>query len=307
MYLLGGIVQIVHLFILSIRYAATALSSKVKSSVIPNGFIIIIINVAVLIGGFAIGAVLQKVSVAAVITKSGYKTSGGFFYRINKTKTGSIEAGIVINDYESKKGGNIVIPATFEGLPVVAIIGGNPTPMYEKMAAFSEYGENGFGTKKERKERITSVVIPDTVTIIDDAFRQCTELKQITLPKNLKMISNSAFLGSGLTSIVIPEGVTDIGFGAFARCPNLTSVTLPRSLKRMADGAFGGCTSLVEVKIPSGLTIQYGSHTSKDEGTRIENMGINFVEKKTDTFKGSTKLSDDSRQAIRNTGYEGEF
>ena len=50
-----------------------------------------------------------------------------------------------------------------------------------------------------------------------------------------------------LTGIVIPEGVTRIGFQGFFQCSNLTNLTLPKSLKEIgvpSGQAFGGCSSL---------------------------------------------------------------
>ena len=52
---------------------------------------------------------------------------------------------------------------------------------------------------------------------------------------------------SKLTGIVIPEGVTRIGFQGFFQCSNLTNVTLPKSLKEIgvpSGQAFGGCYGL---------------------------------------------------------------
>lgn len=50
-----------------------------------------------------------------------------------------------------------------------------------------------------------------------------------------------------LTGIVIPEGVTRIGFQGFFQCSNLTNLTLPKSLKEIgvpSGQAFGGCSGL---------------------------------------------------------------
>ena len=50
-----------------------------------------------------------------------------------------------------------------------------------------------------------------------------------------------------LTGIIIPEGVTRIGFQGFFQCSNLTNLTLPKSLKEIgvpSGNAFGGCSSL---------------------------------------------------------------
>lgn len=56
-----------------------------------------------------------------------------------------------------------------------------------------------------------------------------------------------------LTSVIIKQGVTGIGAGAFCFCTALSTVTLPDGLKRIGDGAFGGCESLTELAIPSSV------------------------------------------------------
>ncbi|MBQ6848909.1 MAG: leucine-rich repeat domain-containing protein, partial [Clostridia bacterium] len=60
-------------------------------------------------------------------------------------------------------------------------------------------------------------------------------------------IDDSAFSYSDLTSVVIPEGVTDIGEYAFSKCERLVSVSLPSTLVTVGNGAFNGCTSLSDV------------------------------------------------------------
>ena len=47
-----------------------------------------------------------------------------------------------------------------------------------------------------------------------------------------------------LTSIIIQDGVTSIGEGAFRGCSSLTSVTIPASVTSIGEGAFRGCSSL---------------------------------------------------------------
>jgi hypothetical protein len=311
---IGGFLTIITLIFLTIKYIVLHIATSPKPAFVKSGLFIIVMNIAVFVGALIIGMVISgardAARTAAYRAESGAKIIGDYDIRLNDTKD-----GIIIMDYLSKKGGDIVIPATFDGLPVVGLQGS---------FVFSEIGSTDWG-KNNRNNRITSVSIPDTVTFISDgAFSYCTDLKQITLPKNLKFIGHYTFQETGLTSITIPEGVTDIGNTAFKNCANLTSVTLPRSLTRVGGSAFEDCKSLTDVTIPSDRTIKYGDYRGTDmggsPGTNINGMGShNFFVADEDligtfsadahkrAFKGCTRLSASSRQAITDSGYIGAF
>ena len=47
-----------------------------------------------------------------------------------------------------------------------------------------------------------------------------------------------------IKSVVISDGVTSIGYGAFYNCSNLTSVTIPDSVTSIGDSAFYGCSKI---------------------------------------------------------------
>ena len=49
------------------------------------------------------------------------------------------------------------------------------------------------------------------------------------------------------TSVVIPEGVTEIGEKAFEGCTSLESVYISEGIKSICVDAFAGCTSLTEI------------------------------------------------------------
>ena len=79
---------------------------------------------------------------------------------------------------------------------------------------------------------------------------------EIVIPASLNEtaitgIAANAFANyTGLTSVVIPDGVTSIGNYAFRGCTGLTSVTIPDSVTSIGAGVFSGCSSLANITIP---------------------------------------------------------
>ena len=80
-----------------------------------------------------------------------------------------------------------------------------------------------------------NIVIPTTVvygtrtytvtSIGESAFANCTGLTSIVIPNGITNIGQNAFNGSGLTSVIIPESVTSLSTGAtFQNCSGLTTV-----------------------------------------------------------------------------------
>lgn len=57
-----------------------------------------------------------------------------------------------------------------------------------------------------------------------------------------------------IKTVVIENGVTNIGAGAFNCCDALTSITIPNSVKTIGGYAFNNCSSLTSITIPYGVT-----------------------------------------------------
>ena len=119
-----------------------------------------------------------------------------------------------------------------------------------------ERGITTIGDRMFREcENLTDVNIPASITAIGlESFCRCSNLAAVNLPASLLTMERGAFSRTGLTSIVIPEGVTKLATWAFDNSPALASVTLPTTLTSIDDYAFESCTALTSINIPTGVT-----------------------------------------------------
>ncbi len=116
-------------------------------------------------------------------------------------------------------------------------------------------------------ERIN--ISADITKIGADAFAGCTALNALCITDiaawcavdfadyyaNPLYYAGNLYVNDELvTELVIPEGVTSIGFAAFNGCSAITSVNLPSTLETIETAAFKGCTSLVAIAVPESVT-----------------------------------------------------
>jgi hypothetical protein len=156
----------------------------------------------------------QKSSVAtpaaATSDASDTGTPGLNYTLINNNKEYAVSQGTV-------KQGAVVIPATYNNLPVTMI------------------QNEGFKDNKS----ITFLIIPDSVERIgNNAFSNCSGLTNVRIGLGVTRIGNSAFWNcTGLTSIVIGNSVTYIGDLAFSKTSLTYLIFLPGS--NITDANFG--------------------------------------------------------------------
>jgi len=60
-------------------------------------------------------------------------------------------------------------------------------------------------------------------------------------------VGDWAFYATGVTNVLIPDSVTDIGDGAFFDCESLTNATLGNSVTNLGDWAFAFCPGLTSI------------------------------------------------------------
>ena len=152
---------------------------------------------------------------------------------------------------------DVVIPSTYEGLPVTVIGEGTfwncssltSIEIPSSVTSISNNAFNGCGN-------LTSVEIPDSVTSIGYmAFHSCRMLTDVVIGDNVTSIGEGAFgWCDGLIDVEIPDSVTTIGDYAFCYCRNLHSVKISDNITSIGRGMFSSCYSLASVVIPDGVT-----------------------------------------------------
>lgn len=75
----------------------------------------------------------------------------------------------------------------------------------------------------------------------------------IVLKDGVTEIGNGAFQECGITSIILPDSVERIGRVAFYECENLKDVTLGNSVTEIGEMAFLFCWELIYINIPDSL------------------------------------------------------
>jgi hypothetical protein len=104
---------------------------------------------------------------------------------------------------------------------------------------------------RDEKYKLTSFVIPDTVTYIGYCAFSGNLLTSIIIPKGVTYIGDSAFLYNDLQSIVIPNRVIYIGEEAF-RGNSLSNVIIPDSVAYLGEEAFS-FNKLTNVKLSKNI------------------------------------------------------
>ena len=137
------------------------------------------------------------------------------------------------------------------------------TASYQVGDSFGVYDDTCFYAVWEKN---TAIVINDNIVV---EFKSDSGITEVIIPNGVTAIGDSAFRNcAGVTSVAIPYGVASIGSSAFDGCTGLVSVEIPASVTSIGSGAFSGC---------SNLTIRYNGTRAQWESLRIETYGVPVV------------------------------
>ena len=97
-----------------------------------------------------------------------------------------------------------------------------------------------------------------------DAFQSCQDLTSLTVPNSVTNIYDFAFAHCrDLTRITLSDNLVNIGNGAFYGCVGLSSISIPNTVKYIGGYVFEGCNGLTRLTIPSSV-VRIGGDLVKD-------------------------------------------
>ena len=121
---------------------------------------------------------------------------------------------------------------------------------WKKIYTLENDDKNGGYILKSYKDENQEIIIPDTIgkKKVTAIWEYCFSPGQYRLSENIRAIRVK------ITSVLIPDSVTSIGYGAFEGCSSLTSITIPDSVTSIGSSVFSGCSSLTSITIPDSVT-----------------------------------------------------
>ena len=197
----------------------------------------------------------------------------------------------VLKKYRGE-GGDVTIPAGVTEIGPLAFAGNTKIKAIIQKKALTAIGREAFaGCTSLRTVVLADVLrvgrmafrgctalirveIKETaVQIAEDAFWGCTALRKIVVDgahPSLKAVDGALYTKDGSvlltypagredTAFAVPDGVTEIGDGAFRGARALRSLRMPKSLQAVGAAAFDECPSLCAVYMPEGVAVANGA------------------------------------------------
>lgn len=125
-----------------------------------------------------------------------------------------------------------------------------------------------------------NVTLPNDFSykIADNAFKN-SNVESVTIPSSAMSLGDNVFEGcKSLKSVVINDGVTEIGEASFKGDDALMEIVLPKTLKRIGVDAFDGCKILQDVYYSSNTT-DWSQITFEAQSMEIKSNPMYFAKR----------------------------
>lgn len=178
----------------------------------------------------------------------------------------------------------------------------------DKMEKMAEVTNNG---KRDATEEVAipegnsysgDIVIPSSVIYDGEtytvtrlgkrAFYKCPNLTSVEIPNSVTEVEGWMFFGcSNLHSVKLPNSLKRIGDSMFDECSSLASINIPESVEDIGEQAFRNCSSLSCISIPN--SVKYIESAAFMGCTELKSVNVsNSVKLIGDlAFKNCSKLT----------------
>ena len=216
----------------------------------------------------------------------------------------------------------VEIPATYNGKPVTKIKAGAFRQKYSttrfdygKYKAFDDkvnYSYENLINPNNNVDiayyaKVQKVIIPSSVEVIEDyAFYNCSELTTVVLDNGISEIGNSVFAACvKLENIVLqengedlvgakpnqlPAGITKVSDGLFYNCLALDEVYLPSTVNEIGMLAFSNCTALTSLVIEKNDGSDFVMLGQTESVLEADKEGVNITKIGSYAFKDSIAM-----------------
>ena len=95
---------------------------------------------------------------------------------------------------------------------------------------------------------LRTIALPENLRKIEkDAFHGCSSLVNVSIPPQVADIGSGAFYGSGIRKVILPQDIRVIRWQTFEECCRLRMIYLPRAVTCVEAEAFYHCDALEKV------------------------------------------------------------
>lgn len=157
----------------------------------------------------------------------------------------------------------------------------------------------------------------------ESMFTNCSNLKSIVLPTTIRKIEKNFCSNTGLTEIVIPDNISNLGMDAFAYCKNLNKVVIGKRVSKLEQGVFWSSgvkdvfvnsmylpsiamyefSSYPNIHVQESLYADFQETSWKEIGSLIGDISSDEIDQDAESNKAFVDYFEDDACTILKSGY----